>query len=147
MSKYAKSQPVGFIERVAIVGAGGTVGSHITKALLKTGRHTVTALSRKDSGNKLPEGVVVAPVDYDDEATIVAALKGQQFFIITTAPRHPQQARPGGRQGCDIDNIKLGEDAMLRPVAKANRDDIETLGMQWITMCCVFCHLDPRPQL
>ncbi|KAJ5888920.1 hypothetical protein N7495_008961 [Penicillium taxi] len=45
--------------------ARGTVGSHIVNALLKTGRHTVTAISRKDSDNELPEGVPVAPVDFD----------------------------------------------------------------------------------
>ncbi|KAL4866936.1 hypothetical protein BDV12DRAFT_128317 [Aspergillus spectabilis] len=156
MPKYAKNQSVGFknaIERVAIVGAGGTIGSHIANALLETGRHTVTALSRKDSGNRLPEGVVVASVDYDDEATIVAALKEQQFLIITMAPTAPRDTHsrlvqaaakagipyvmPNGYGG-DIDNIKLGEDTMLGPVAKANRDEIERLGMQWITVCCGF---------
>ncbi|PWY86771.1 hypothetical protein BO70DRAFT_360490 [Aspergillus heteromorphus CBS 117.55] len=40
--------------------------------------------------------------------------------------------------GADIDNIQLGEDTMLGPVAKAHRDEIERLGMQWITMCCGF---------
>jgi tryptophan synthase beta chain len=40
--------------------------------------------------------------------------------------------------GIDIDDIKLGEDTMLGPVAKANRDEIERLGMQWITVCCGF---------
>ncbi|KAJ5382963.1 hypothetical protein N7517_000874 [Penicillium concentricum] len=156
MSKYANSQPVGFknaIERVAIVGAGGTIGSRITDALLKTGKHTVTALSRKGSTNKLPEGVLVAPVDYNDEATIVAALKDQQFFIITMAPTAPrdthsklvQAAAKAGvpyvmpnAYGGDIDNIKLGEETMLGPVSKANRDEIERLGMEWITMCCGF---------
>ncbi|SCU83340.1 LANO_0E00188g1_1 [Lachancea nothofagi CBS 11611] len=156
MPKYAKNQGAGFtnaIERVAIVGAGGTVGSHIAKALLETGRHTVTALSRKDSGNRLPEGVLVTSIDYNDEATIVAALKGQQFLIITMAPTAPRDTHskivqaaakagipyvmPNGYGG-DIDNIKLGEDTMLGPIAKANRDEIESLGMQWITMCCGF---------
>ncbi|OBT84784.1 hypothetical protein VE02_08115 [Pseudogymnoascus sp. 03VT05] len=156
MSTYAKNQPNGFkntVERVAIVGAGGTVGSHITAALLKTGKHTITALSRKGSGNKLPEGVLVATVDYDDEATIVAALKDQQFFIITMAPTAPRDTHsklvqaaakagvsyimPNGYGG-DIDNIKLGEETMLGPVARANRDEIERLGMQWITVCCGF---------
>lgn len=113
----------------------------------------MTALSRKDSGNNLPKGVQVALVDYDDEATIVAALKGQQFFIITMAPTAPQDthsklvqaaAKAGvpyvlpNAYGGDIDNIKLGEDTMLGPVAKANRDEIERLGMQWITVCCGF---------
>lgn len=40
--------------------------------------------------------------------------------------------------GPDIDNIKLGEDTMLGPIAKAHRDEIESLGMQWITVCCGF---------
>ncbi|GIK07140.1 hypothetical protein Aspvir_002795 [Aspergillus viridinutans] len=156
MPDYAKNQPASFknaIERVAIVGAGGTVGSNIVAALLKTGKHTVTALTRKDSSNKLPEGVVAAPVDYDDEATIVAALKGQQFLIITMAPTAPRDTHsklvqaaakagvpyimPNGYGG-DIDHIKLGQDTLLGPMAKANRDEIERLGMQWITVCCGF---------
>lgn len=110
-------------------------------------------MSRKDSGNKLPEGVLVAPVDYDDEDTIVAALKGQQFFIITMAPTAPRDTHsklvqaaaksgvpyvmPNG-YGADIENVKFGEDTLLGPVAKANRDEIERLGMQWVTMCCGF---------
>ncbi|OBT69251.1 hypothetical protein VE03_01962 [Pseudogymnoascus sp. 23342-1-I1] len=156
MSTYAKNQPSAFqnaIERVAIVGAGGTVGSHIAAALLQTGKHTVTSLSRKGSSNKLPEGVLVATVDYDDEATIVAALKDQQFFIITVSPTAPRDTHsklvqaaakagvpyvmPNGYGG-DIDNIKLGEDTMLGPVGKANRDEVERLGMKWITVCCGF---------
>lgn len=44
---------------------------------------------------------------------------------------------PNGYGG-DIDNSKLGEDTMLGPVARANRDEIEKLGMQWITVCCGF---------
>ncbi|KAJ5671370.1 hypothetical protein N7507_000497 [Penicillium longicatenatum] len=158
MPRYAKYQSVGFknaIEKVAIVGAGGTIGSHIANALLKTGKHTVTAISRKDSGNKLalPKEIIVAPVDYDDEASIVAALEGQQFLIITMAPTAPRDTHsklvqaaaksgvpyimPNGYAG-DIDNIKLGEDTLLGPVARAQRDEIEKLGMQWITMCCGF---------
>ncbi|KAJ5934447.1 hypothetical protein N7466_003994 [Penicillium verhagenii] len=156
MPEYAKNQPTGFknvIERVAIVGAGGTVGTHLVAALLKTGKHTVTALSRKDSSNKLPEGVLVAQVDYSDEATIVAALKGQQFFIITVSPTasrdtHSKLVRAAAKAGVpyimpngyagDIEQTKLGEDVMLGPVAKAARDEIESLGMQWITVCCGF---------
>ncbi|RJE22315.1 NmrA-like family [Aspergillus sclerotialis] len=156
MPEYARNQSAGFknaIERVAIVGAGGTIGSHLVAALLKTGKHTVTALSRQDSSNKLPGGVLVARVNYDDEASIVAALQGQQFFIITmapTAPRgtHSKLVQAAAKAGVpyvmpneyagDIEHIKLGQDIMLGPVAKANRDEIERLGMQWITVCCGF---------
>ncbi|GJN76679.1 hypothetical protein PLIIFM63780_000165 [Purpureocillium lilacinum] len=156
MPKYAKDQPSGFrnaIERVAIVGAGGTVGAHIVASLLAGGKHQVTALSRKDSSNKLPEGVLVAHVDYDDDATLVAALKDQQFLIITMAPTAPRDTHskivqagakagvpyimPNGYGG-DIEDSKLSRESLLGPVARAHRDEIESLGMQWITVCCGF---------
>ncbi|KAI4163878.1 MAG: hypothetical protein LQ342_002375 [Letrouitia transgressa] len=156
MSEYAKNKPAGFknaIEKVAIVGAGGTVGSYLVSALLKSGKHTVTALSRKDSSNKLPDGVYVAPVNYSDESTIVEALKGQEFFIITvspTAPRdtHSKLVQAAAKAGVpyimpnsyagDIEQVQLGVDTLLGPVAKANREEIEKLGMQWIAVCCGF---------
>ncbi|PLN83526.1 NAD(P)-binding protein [Aspergillus taichungensis] len=156
MPKYASNQPTGFknaIERVAIVGAGGTIGSHIVASLLQTKKHTITALTRKDSTNNLPAGILLAPVDYADEATLIAALKDQQFLIITmapTAPRdtHSKLARAAAKAGVpyvmpngyggDIGNVKLEDETMLGPVGRANRAEIESLGMQWITVCCGF---------
>ncbi|KAF4446736.1 putative isoflavone reductase family protein (CipA) [Fusarium austroafricanum] len=156
MTGHAKDQPLGFtntVERVAIVGAGGTIGSHIASALLKTGKHKVTALTRKGSTNKLPEGITTAYIDYADEQTIVAALRNQKFLIITMAPNAPNDAHsklvqaaskagvpyimPNGFIG-DIEQVELGKDILLGPIAKANRDEIESLGMQWITVCCGF---------
>ncbi|KAF7551136.1 hypothetical protein G7046_g7803 [Stylonectria norvegica] len=151
-----RTQPAGFrnaIERVAIVGAGGTIGSHITAALLQTGKHTVKALTRKGSNNILPESVLAVPIDYADQASIVAALKDQQLFIITmspTAPRdtHSELVQAAAKAGVpyvmpnsyagDIESTNLGEDTLLGPVAKANRNEIERLGMQWISVCCGF---------
>ncbi|RBQ78659.1 hypothetical protein FVER14953_13196 [Fusarium verticillioides] len=156
MANYAKSKPAGFtnsIERVAIVGAGGTVGSHITNALLQTGKHTITALTRLGSTSNLPNGIIVAPVDYNNESTLIAALNNQQFLIITMAPNAPKDTHsklvqaaaeagvpyimPNGYAG-DIEQVKLGEETLLGPIAKANRDEIERLGMKWITICCGF---------
>ncbi|TVY62182.1 hypothetical protein Focb16_v014080 [Fusarium oxysporum f. sp. cubense] len=156
MARYAKDQPAGFtneIERVAIVGAGGTVGSHIANALLQTGKHTVTALTRQGSTNNLPHGIIVSPIDYNDESTLIAALENQQFLIITIAPNAPKDTHsklaqaaakagvpyimPNGYAG-DIEQVKLGADTILGPIAKANRDEIERLGMNWITVCCGF---------
>ncbi|CAM1507605.1 Fc.00g072460.m01.CDS01 [Cosmosporella sp. VM-42] len=71
------------IRRVAIVGAAGRLGSHMTEQLLSRGTATVTALTRPGSNAKFPEGVKVARVDYGDEASIALALQGQQFLIIT----------------------------------------------------------------
>lgn len=171
MSNYAEnhSSDLNVIERVAIVGvsqpsstpsdntnksqASGTIGSYIASALVKTGKHQVTALTRNSSANNIPEGVTPAQVDYNDQASLVAALKNQQFLIVTLAPSSPKDThsklvRAAAEAGVpyvmpnsfagDIDNVKLGEDIFLGPVAKAQRDEIESLGMQWITVCCGF---------
>ncbi|KAK2813637.1 hypothetical protein FQN50_000034 [Emmonsiellopsis sp. PD_5] len=143
MPKYAKDQPAGFknvIERVAIVGAGGTIGSHITAALLSTGKHTITALTRADSPNKLPPGILTAPINYNDQTSLITALQHQQFLIITMSPTAPRETHsklvqaaaaagvryvmPNG-YGADIENVKFGEETMLGPVAKAAREEIE----------------------
>ncbi|KAF7717142.1 Uncharacterized protein PECH_003990 [Penicillium ucsense] len=156
MPLYAKDQPAGFtnaMERIAIVGAGGTVGSHIVTSLLQTGRHTVTALSRPDSTNKPPPGIRVVTVDYDNEDNLVTALRGQQFLIITLSPTaaqgtHSKLVRAAAKAGVpyimpngyggDIEQVKQGKESMLGPIAKAHRDEIEALGMHWITVCCGF---------
>ncbi|KAJ6788690.1 hypothetical protein PWT90_07150 [Aphanocladium album] len=160
MSEYASNQKPGFvnaIEKVAIVGhlpqAAGTIGARITAALLRTGKHSITALSRKGSTNKLPAGVAVALIDYSDEASLVAALRGQQFFIITLAPMAPRETHsqlvqaaakagvpyvmPNGYGG-DLVNSKMGEYVMLGPVAKAQRAEIAALGMTYVGVCCGF---------
>ncbi|KAL2139638.1 hypothetical protein VTI28DRAFT_4914 [Corynascus sepedonium] len=157
--KYAKDQPEGFtnrIERVAIVGAGGQLGQHIVKALVQTGRHTVTALTRVGSKNKLPEGVVAAPVDYADESSLEAALKGQQFLIITLAVTAPQgthsalvraAARAGvayvmpNAYGFDPNDEALARDDVLGSTADGRRwcEEIESLGVSaWIALTCGF---------
>lgn len=91
--QYAKDQPAGFtnrIERVAIVGVSGQIGSYITKYLLETGKHTVTAITRADGTTQPPAGVQVAKVDYDNEQSLVDALKSQQFLIISLSVMAPK---------------------------------------------------------
>ncbi|KAJ5370960.1 NAD(P)-binding protein [Penicillium cataractarum] len=139
-SKYASSQPEGFtnrIEKVAIVGAGGSIGKHLTEALIKTGKHTITAIARPKSTSKLPEGLNIVHVDYsgDDDAALVEALQGQQALIITmsvTASRGTVNklvcaaAKAGVPYilpnwfGHDDANNSLCDDSML----SANRDSI-----------------------
>ncbi|KAM0545313.1 hypothetical protein ACHAPJ_011385 [Fusarium lateritium] len=85
---YAKDQPQGFVnhtERVAIVGASGQLGRHLTNHLLETGKHSITALTRKGGNATFRPDVKVAPVNYDDEESLVAALKGHDFLVITLA--------------------------------------------------------------
>lgn len=66
----------------------------MTKSLLETGKHQVTAITRADSTSKLPDGVQTKQVDYDKPETIVEALKGQDALIITMnvfAPKGQQE--------------------------------------------------------
>ncbi|KAI6775840.1 hypothetical protein HG530_002598 [Fusarium avenaceum] len=153
--QYAKDQPESFInkiERVAI--AGGSVGKFLAKYLIATGKHTVTAITRKDSTNKVPEGAHVVTVDYDDEESLIEALKGQQFLAISmavTAPPGTQEkiiyaaAKAGvpwimpNCFGVNIFNKSLVEENLTGKGVLSGFEAIEAAGVSsWIAMCCSF---------
>ncbi|KAF6812437.1 isoflavone reductase family protein [Colletotrichum sojae] len=155
--KYARDQPTGFvnrIEKVAIVGATGTMGKYVTHELLKGGKHVITAITRHNSDSKLPEGVIAAKVDYDDEDSIVEALRGQQYLIITLYSRAPSDiqlklvtaaAKAGvpyvmpNAWGPDPNNETLMSEALLGHAFQEAVKEIEQLGVSdWIIMSCGF---------
>ncbi|KAK1750182.1 hypothetical protein QBC47DRAFT_354046 [Echria macrotheca] len=156
-AKYAKDQPAGFtnrIERVAIVGAGGSVGKYIAEELLKTGKHTITALSRPGSTSKIPEGIRTVTVDYDDEVSLVAALKDQQVLIITMSVRAPPDTHhrlvvAAARAGVPyvmpncfswvIPNDRVRREAVVAEGPAAAIRDIEAQGVSaWIALASSF---------
>ncbi|EMC99192.1 hypothetical protein BAUCODRAFT_146168 [Baudoinia panamericana UAMH 10762] len=92
------------ISKVAVVGAGGNVGRYITEALLKTGKHSVTAITRADSQSNLPDGVEQKTIDYSKHESIVEALRGLEALVITL----------GARSG-----IKETEEKLVRAAADA----------------------------
>ena len=57
----------------------------MTEALLGTGKHTVTAITRADSQSDLPEGVIIKKIDYAKPETLLEALRGQDALVITLA--------------------------------------------------------------
>ena len=61
----------------------------MAESLLKTGKHTVTAITRAESESKLPEGVEVKKVDYSNQSSIVDALRGQDALVITMGVMAP----------------------------------------------------------
>ncbi|KAL5372675.1 hypothetical protein DPSP01_013336 [Paraphaeosphaeria sporulosa] len=63
--------------------ADGNVGRFITSALLKTGKHTITAITRTDSQSKLPDNVTIAKDDYSNHTSLVSALKCHDALVIT----------------------------------------------------------------
>ncbi|EMC94216.1 hypothetical protein BAUCODRAFT_36690 [Baudoinia panamericana UAMH 10762] len=154
--QYVAQQPSGFknnIEKVAVVGATGSVGKYITEELLKTGKHIVTALTRTDSESTMPKGVQVARVDYSSEDSIVDSLKGQEFLIITMSTRAPRDTQSKLINAAAKAGVKwvmpneyspdyVGEEAMGRDVMNFGqvqlgaRQLIESHGMSWTALCC-----------
>ena len=59
----------------------------MTKALLETGKHIITAITRVDSQNKLPDGVIPKRINYAKPETLVEALRGQDALVITLSGR------------------------------------------------------------
>jgi hypothetical protein len=130
------------------VQATGQIGKVFTEHLLKSGKHTVTALTRSGRETTLPYGVKNAPIDYNDEATLIAALEGQDFLIITLALSAPPDthrklvraaANAGvpyvmpNTYGTDIyGNVKLLDDIPALRFILANVKEIEELGISWI---------------
>ncbi|KAL8717820.1 MAG: hypothetical protein Q9225_004975 [Loekoesia sp. 1 TL-2023] len=134
-----------YISKVTIVGAGGNVGSFIAKALLKTSKHIVTAITRVDSQSTLPQGMVVKRVDYNKPETLVEALRGQEALVITISGHAPIQdteeklVRAAGEAGVpwislpnewspDSANEGMVRDIFLFGMKVATRKLIEELG-------------------
>ncbi|PYI09594.1 NAD(P)-binding protein [Aspergillus sclerotiicarbonarius CBS 121057] len=155
-TKYAKDQPSGFtnhIHRIAIVGAGGSVGKPIAEALLQTGKHTITALTRPNSQSKLPSGVQSISVDYNDTSSLATALKEQDCLIITLSVQAPPDtqsklisaAATAGIKyvmpnvwGCDLMHDPLANSGLTWGQMRSTLTDIEKKGLTWTALICGF---------
>ena len=84
----SSSKPIFSSNHVLILvsQAGGNSGKYIAEALLLTGKHTVTAITRTDSKSSLPDGVQVKKVDYSSAASLVDAIRGHDALVITMGP-------------------------------------------------------------
>jgi hypothetical protein len=108
-------------------------------------------LTRSDSKSVLPAGITGVPVDYDNEDSVVAALKGQQFLIITLsvmAPpdTHGKIVRAAVKAGVgyimpnvygyDIFDSSSFSDSPAGTKILDNTLEIEKLGASYIAMVC-----------
>ncbi|KAJ1323613.1 NmrA family NAD(P)-binding protein [Microdochium nivale] len=141
------------VKNIAIVGANGTIGTFLTAALLATGKHTITALTRSASG-EFPPGVTVATIDYDKPSTITAALANQDVLIITMRSRVPAEqqlalidaaAAAGVRYvmpndwGFDYAREDMYRDVFHHSYSREAKDRVEQLGVSsWISLVCGF---------
>ena len=130
------------------------MGKHITEELLRAGKHKVTAITRADSTNRIPAGVDVKKVSYDDHGSLVEALQGQDALIITMNARAPpeQQAQLieaaaaakvpwvlPNEYGYDTLHPGLHEDIPLGKAHAAYREQIEKLGVSsYVGVTCGF---------
>ena len=120
--------------------------------MLKIGKHKITALTRADSINKLPSGVEVKTVNYDDPSSLIEALKGQEVLIITMAvTASPEQQTKlidaaaaanvpwvlPNEFGGDPSELEMQKDNFLGETKAKYRDHIEKLGKSsWIGIVC-----------
>ncbi|PVH69701.1 putative isoflavone reductase family protein [Cadophora sp. DSE1049] len=152
----ASTQPSGFnnhIKNVALVGAGGTLGSHILTSLLATGKHHITILTRPESTSTFPShpSLTTKHIDYTSPSSLTTALTGQDILIITmsvTAPPTQEEsliraaATAGVKYimpnewGHDFSHEGLAADTpLLGPKLAKNRKLIEHLGVsKWVTV-------------
>ncbi|CAI6294230.1 unnamed protein product [Periconia digitata] len=157
MSKqYASTQPPTYtnqIRNIAIVGATGNSGKHITSALLANPSFKITALTRATSGPP-PPGVHIATIDYSNPSTLVEALKNQDVLIITLAVAAPpgtatalaEAAAKAGvpwilpnEFGTDTNDPIVGNDTFVNQSKIDDRNAIEKLGVSsWIGICTGF---------
>jgi hypothetical protein len=121
--------------------------------LLKTGKHSITAISREDSTATFAAAVKVAHVNYDDPATIVSALRGHDFLIISLYSRAPEGTHskivkaaveagiPYIMPNCyagDIRKEDLRREDMVSERAYRNAIEVQELGARYVAMSCGF---------
>jgi len=126
------------------------MGKFVTQALIEAG-FIVTAITREDSTNKLPSGVHVKKVNYNNKPSIVSALQGQDVFIITMHVAAPPESQNILVEAAAEANVKWIlpnewgldplEEEMQKDIGLGKnklRDHIESLGMNWVAIVSSF---------
>lgn len=144
------------VQNIAIVGATGQQGSHITNALLASKHFKVSAITRADSQASIPVGVTKKTVDYNDPQSLVEALKGQDVLITTMSVMAPPDTESKLIHaaaeakvpfilpnewgfGSTEDNPSLSKESLVGETKQKHRDLIESLGVSsWIGIACGF---------
>jgi hypothetical protein len=151
---YSSQQPSGFSNRlknIAVVGASGTIGSHIVSALLSRNQFNITAITRSNSNGTFPKGIKVAHIDYNDPDTIISALKGHDALIITmsvSAARDTQEKLIRAAADASVPWLLPNEFGMYN-TEEAQKDTIgdgktqarelvASLGSSWVGVTCGF---------
>lgn len=110
-------------------------------------------MTRPGSTSTIPEGVKAVEVDYDNEESLVSALQGQQFFVITLSisvppDTHSKLVRAAVKAGVpyimpnvygsDIANRSLCEEDLYGGPSRERCEDVQSAGASYIGMVCGF---------
>ena len=87
--KFREPSPISDTHNLIDLQATGRIGQHIFQALVARGTFCVTVLTRTNNLAQAHAGVDVKTVDYDEPASVVDALKGQEALVITMANTAP----------------------------------------------------------
>ena len=142
------------VRKIAIIGAGGHIGSAIAKALIDGGKHEITAITRHESAAIMPEGLhAIRKADYNDHGSLVRSMQGNEVLIITMATQAPKEnqtrivdaAKDAGiswvmpnEYGNDYTNERYAKDFLRTAGTFAVRQHIEQAGLKWIALNCGF---------
>lgn len=131
------------------------MGTHLVQGLQDTGKHVITAITRHNSATQMPSNVKVVKVDYEDESSLISAMTGQQFLIISL----PYSAAPetqtkliaaAGKAGVpyimpngfgiDFANERLAQEALAGMSIRKGIADVQELApkAKWVVMVCGF---------
>lgn len=104
--------------KIAIAGAGGNVASHIIKAVVDNGKHSIVALTRSpnDGLAKLAR-TTVKVVNYTDVSGLISALQGCDTVISTIFDPKDEE---GSLVGSQLNLIKAAKEAGVKRFSPAD---------------------------
>lgn len=133
-------------KNIAFVGSSGNLGSRTLDAILKHGKHNVTAITRVSSTSSFPASVTVKKGDYKDEVWLQSVLEGQDVLIVMMGfsglsdehSLYRAAAKAGVKYVLPSEyGMSSANDAVVKagPILQMKRDNhnlIKSLGMKWI---------------
>jgi NAD(P)H dehydrogenase (quinone) len=71
--------------RIAVTGAGGRLGGQVVDLLARSGERELVALARRPPPDRAPGAIRWARADYDDPASLRAALRGADTLVLVSS--------------------------------------------------------------
>ena len=93
------------MKQVFIVGGTGYMGTRLISALLKKG-HMVTALARRGSEKKLPQGTRIITANPFDPGSFTSEIPANAVFVQMLGVAHPSPKKAAQFTSIDLQSVK-----------------------------------------